>query len=191
MLIFDIETEENLQCGVTSNPKAKGGSQTSGFKSASAVVDAAIKKAIEDGKGGKTITVNAPVSRGAELRAKYGDIGKNWNTTGPDKLKIKLARDSRIRQLRQSMSEVRKLGLITRGEASDVQIQKSIDRKARKEGENISIKKQALYDITLKDKKDTFEKIFSGTLKKGGDKQRRDIGQLRKNPRSSLDLFLN
>lgn len=50
MLIFDIETEENLQCGITSNPGAKSGSPTSGFKSASA----AIEKAIKDAKGEKT-----------------------------------------------------------------------------------------------------------------------------------------
>ena len=93
MLIFDIETEENLQCGVTTNPGAKSGSPTSGFKSASA----AIEKAIKDAKGEKaaaTATNAANAKRNAALNTSI--INFSRQVTGKTKSRLKREMKARI-----------------------------------------------------------------------------------------------
>lgn len=182
MLILDIETEENLQCGITTSGGAKGGGSgppTSGFKSASAVVDAAIKKAIEDGKGGK-----ATVSRGAELRAKFGNAEKALEKKYPDRFKSgeaptriekNLAAGVRNRSQAQVTSEFRKAKAITRSEADDKTIQKSLDRRARKTGKDVVVNTRISPDKTSA--QTTYKFQVKGSSVKGGDIEMRRAAQ--------------
>jgi len=134
---------------------------------------------------------NIQPSRGEQLRSKYKDLADNFDTTSSDKQRIKASRAARVRKRISDLTEVRKTGLVTRDEASDSWIQKSFDRRARKLGRDVSVTRAALDDSTMKDVRATTKKTFRGSATRGGSAERRAIGRLKKNPRSSsVDPFL-
>jgi len=177
MLKFDEQTEENLQCGFSGTPKGGWSGGGGGGAASSKKASATAAKAIQN-------NLVPATSRGEQLRAKLGNnaaLDKLNSRTrvaaGSTSLERNLAANANKRNVAKTLSRVRAVGAVLRGEIESKATQKSIDRQARKRGTDLNVSRKTLYDPTGKDTNSSFKNVVTGRSTKGGDSEQRRAAQ--------------
>lgn len=129
----------------------------------------------------------ATISRGEELRAKYGSAEKGIQGRfpddprranykgGPTPLEGRISGGAGLRNARKTTDEFRKAKAITRSEADDKAIQNSINRRARKTGKDVTINTRISPDRDSAATTYKFE--LKGSSAKGGNEVLRAMGR--------------